>query len=73
MQFHRFTQIDGATIGWPELGSVTDIFGSVFMDSKVKDNLINDHGDWKRYRDDSCSVCLSTSEEREIEKNKFER
>ena len=29
-----FTQIDGATIGSPDSGSITDIFGAVFIDKK---------------------------------------
>ena len=66
-----FTQTDGATIGGPESESVTDIFGAAFMNSKVQDNLTSGHGDWKRYRDESYSVSLSTNAEREIEKNKY--
>ena len=48
----HFTQIDGATIGGPESASLTEIYGAVFIDSKIQKNIINDE-DWKRYRDDS--------------------
>ena len=32
-----FTQVDGATIGGPESTSVTDIYGAVFIDSKIEE------------------------------------
>ena len=66
-----FTQVDGATIGGPESASVTDIYGAVFIDSKIEENIINENEDWKRYRDDSFSISLQTSKEREIEKTEW--
>ena len=46
----HFTQIDGAAIGGPESASVTDIYGAVFIDSKIEENIINENEDWKQYR-----------------------
>ena len=66
----HFTQIDGAIIGGPEWASVTEIYGAVFIDSKIEENIIIEDEDWKRYRDDSFSISLQTCEEREIEKTK---
>ena len=63
----HFTQIDGATIGGPESASVTDIYGAVFIDTKVSD-ILNENEDWRRYRDDSWSISMQTSMEREKEK-----
>ena len=45
----HFTQIDGATTGGQESASVTDIYGAVFIDSKIKESIINEEEDWKRY------------------------
>ena len=67
----HFTQIDGATIGGPESASVNDIYGAVFINSKIEKNIINEDEDWKRYRDDSFSISLRTCKEREIEKTKW--
>ena len=59
----HFTQIDGATIGGPESASLTEIYGAVFIDSKIQKNIINDE-DWKRYRDDSfCKLCKLVKKE----------
>ena len=66
-----FMQVDGATIGGPESPSVTDIYGAVFIDSKIEENIINENEDWKRYRDDSFSISLQSSREREIEKTNW--
>ena len=67
----HYTQIDGATIGGPESASVTDIYGAVFIDKVIEENLINEQEDWKRYRDDSWSVSTNTSLEREQEKTEW--
>ena len=37
----HFTQIDGTTIGGPESASVADLYGAVFIDSKIEENIIN--------------------------------
>ena len=66
-----FTQVDGATISGPESASVTDIYGAVFIDSKIEENIINENEDWKRYIDDSFSISLQSSREREIEKTNW--
>ena len=67
----HFTQIEGATIGRPESASVTDIYGAVFIDSKIEAYIINEDEDWKRCRDDNFSIFLQTCKEREIEKTKW--
>ena len=66
-----FTQIDGATIGGPESASVTDIFGAVFIDSKIQGNIINENEDWERYRDDSWSISTNSSMQRAIDKTNW--
>ena len=43
----RFTQIDGATTCRPESASVTDIYGAVFLDSRFKENVMNEVEDSK--------------------------
>ena len=65
----HLAQIDGTTIGGPESASVTGIYGAVFINSKIEENIINEDEDWKLYRDDSFSISLRTCKEREIEKN----
>ena len=42
-----FMQVDGATIGGSESASITDIYGAVFIDSKIEENIINENEDWK--------------------------
>ena len=29
--------------------NVTDIYGAVFIDSKIEENIINENEDWKQY------------------------
>ena len=41
----HFTQIDGATISGPESASVNDIYGAVFINSKIEENIINEDED----------------------------
>ena len=43
----HFTQIDGANIHGPESASITGIYGAVFIDSKIEENIINEDEDWK--------------------------
>ena len=38
----RFTQINEATTGGPDSASVSDIYGAVFIDSKIELNIINE-------------------------------
>ena len=38
----HFTQINGAAIGRPDSASVNDIYGAVFVDSKIELNIINE-------------------------------
>ena len=53
-----FTQTDSATICRPELASLAEIYGAVFIDSKTEENVTNKNVDWKRYKDDSFSMFL---------------
>ena len=54
----HFTQMNGATIGGPDSASVNDIYGAMFIDSKIELNIINEDERWKRYRDDSFLIFL---------------
>ena len=58
-----FTQIDGATIGSPDSGSVTDIFGAIHIDKVIQDHCPIEPEDYRGYRDDTFDVCLKSSEE----------
>ena len=62
----HFTQIDGAAIGEPESASATKIYGTVFIDSKIEENVINENEDWKL---SVFSISWRTCEERETEKS----
>ena len=54
----HFTQTDSATICRPELASLAEIYGAVFIDSKIDENVTNKNVDWKRYKDNSFSMFL---------------
>ena len=56
----HYTQIDGATIGGPNSGSVTDIFGSEFIDKKI-DECPYSAEEYRRYRDDTFDVNTDSS------------
>ena len=58
-----FTQIDGATIGSPDSGSVTDIFGAIHIDKIIQENCPIESKYYCRYRDDTFNVCLESSRE----------
>ena len=58
-----FTQIDGATNGSPDSGSVTDIFGAIHIDKVIQDHCPIEPENYRRYRDDTFDVCLKSSEE----------
>ena len=62
-----FTQIDGATIGSPDSGSITDIFGAVFIDKKFMEECPRKPDNYKRYRDDTIDVCKNTTEKEQQE------
>ena len=49
----HFTQINGATIGGPASGSVTDIFGAQYIDNLLEQGGNFEPLDWKRYRGDT--------------------
>ena len=53
---NHFTQITGATIGGPELASVTDIFGVEFIDQIAMRGGPIEPDNWKRYRDDTLDI-----------------
>ena len=56
-----FTQIDGATIGSPDSGSVTDIFRAIHIDKIIQKNCPIESKHYCRYRDDTFNVCLESS------------
>ena len=56
----HYTQIDGATIGGPNSGSVTDIFGCEFIDKKIEECPYSIE-EYKRYRDDTFDVNTNSS------------
>ena len=56
-----FTQIDGATIGSPDSGSVTDMFGAIHIDKVIQDHCPIPLEDYCRYRDDTLDICTQSS------------
>ena len=58
-----FTQIDGATIGSPDSGSITDIFGAIHIDKKIKENCPIEPENYCQYRDDTLDVCQKSLRE----------
>ena len=46
------------TVGGSESASVTDIYGTVIIDSKIEENIHNEDEDWKWFGDDSISISL---------------
>ena len=58
-----FTQIDGATIGSPDSGSVTNIFGAIHIDKIIQENCQIESKYYCKYRDDTFNVCLESSRE----------
>ena len=57
----HFTQIDGFTIGGPNAGSVTDIYGAEYIDKIMYEECPFDIEEYKRYRDDTFDVSTNTS------------
>ena len=64
-----FTQIDGATIGGADSGSITDIFGAYVIDAKIREECPWSTETYMRYRDDTFEI---TNNGIEIEKQKTE-
>ena len=63
----HFTQIDGATIGGPDEGSVTDIFGAIYIDKVIQEECSSDIEEYNRYKDDTADVNTnSTIEQQKI-------
>ena len=60
-----FTQIDGATIGSPDSGSVTDIFGAIHIDKVIQERCPIPPEDYCRYCDDTLDICTQSSIEEE--------
>ena len=60
-----FNQIDGATIGSPDSGSVTDIYGAIHIDRKLMEESLIKPQNYKRYRDDTLDICVNNSEEKQ--------
>ena len=57
----HFAQIDGATIGRPAAGSITDIFSAKFIDKVIYEECPYDIDEYKRYRDDAIDVSSNTN------------
>ena len=66
-----FTQIDRATIGSPDSGSSTDIFGSIHIDKTFESECPKKPENFKRYRDDTINVCRNSSEKEQEEVTKW--
>ena len=62
-----FNQIDGATIGSPDSGSVTDIYGAIHIDKKLMEESLIKPQNYKWYRDDILDICVNSSEEKQKE------
>ena len=58
-----FTQIDGATIGSPDSGSITNIYGAIQIDKKFMDESPIKPQNYKRYRDDTIDICKNSSKQ----------
>ena len=58
-----YTQVNGATIGGPDSGSVTDIYGGIHIDKKILEDCPIDQTNYKRYRDDTANVEPDSTEE----------
>ena len=54
-----FTQIDEATIGSPDPGSVTDIYGTIHIDGNLMEESPIKPQNYKRYRDDTLDICVT--------------
>ena len=59
----QFTQIDRATIGSPDSGFITDIYGAVHIDQVLIQQCPIVPQNYKRYRDDTIDVCRNSSRE----------
>ena len=59
-----FTQIEGSTIGSPDSGSITDIFGAIHIDKKFELECPKKPENYKRYRDDTIDISRNSSEKR---------
>ena len=57
----HFTQIDGATIGGPNVGSITDIYRSEYINKVIYEESPFDIEEYKRYRDDTFNVPILPS------------
>ena len=63
-----FTQTDGETIGSPDSGSITDIYGTIHIDKKFIDESPVKPQNYKRYRDITIDICKNSSKQ---EQNKI--
>ena len=65
-----YTQIDGATIGGTDSGSITDIFGAIVIDKKIKESCPWTTDTYMRYRDDTFEAS-NDAIETEVEKTEW--
>ena len=61
----HFTQTDGATIGGPAAGSITDIFGAKFIDKVIYEECPYGINEYKRYQKDTIDVSSNTSNDQQ--------
>ena len=67
----HFMQIDGATIGGPAVGSITDIFGAKFIDKVIYEECPYGINEYNRYRDDTINISSNTSIDQQHEINEW--
>ena len=60
-----FTQIDGATIGLPDSGSITDIYGAIHIDKKFINESPVKPQNSKRYGDDTIDIYKNSSKQKQ--------
>ena len=66
-----YTQINGATIGGPDSGSITDIYGAIHINKKILEEWPTTLENYRRYRDDTCNIELDSSEQKQEETTKW--
>ena len=60
-----FTQIDGATIGSLDSGSVTGIFGAIHIDKVIAERCPIRPENYVRFRDDTLHVCEDSNKDQQ--------
>ena len=66
-----YTQVDGATIGGPCSGSVTDIYGAEYIDRRIYQECPYSIEEYRRYRDDTIEINTESSLEEQANITKW--